>query len=161
MIDFESLLSLTPSLAQLKLISYRSNLDSVFHGSYWKNMIQTKLHSLKTFQFFFSYTLLEKDDIKDLDLTINQFRAPFWLLDKKWHTTCDYVLKQRVINFYTTPRCTVVDQQQSISIKKRQHPYATLRFHSLPMDIEFPSIVRLIHTNNDTILSQVCSTILY
>ena len=106
MIDFELVLSLTPSLVRLKLISSRVRLDSILDGSDWARLIQTKLPDLKTFQFLFSYNLQKEDDAKDLDLLVDRFRTPFWLHDKKWIITCDYVLQEKCIYFYTTPRCT-------------------------------------------------------
>jgi hypothetical protein len=82
MTDFQLLLSLTPSLVRLKLMSHRSKLDSILDGSDWADLIQTKLPDLKIFQIFFSYTLLQGNDAKDLDLLMDRFRTPFWLQEK-------------------------------------------------------------------------------
>ncbi|CAF3520618.1 unnamed protein product [Rotaria socialis] len=104
--EFESILSLTPSLVKLKLISYRSNLDSITNGSDWEYLIQNTLPSLKTFEFFFSYALRKESDSEDLTLMIDRFRTSFWLQEKIWIITCDYFLKGNAINLYTTPMCT-------------------------------------------------------
>ncbi|UJR34711.1 hypothetical protein I4U23_027488, partial [Adineta vaga] len=117
MTDFELVLSFTPSLLQLKLLSYRSKLDSIINGSDWTHLIQNKLSDLKTFQFYFSYNLKQTDDIKHLDLIINQFRTSFWLQEKKWIITCDYVLESKMVNFYTTPLRTMDFEECSLSNK--------------------------------------------
>jgi hypothetical protein len=157
MTDFQELLSLTPSLVRLKLISYRSSLDSILNGSDWAHLIQTKLSDLKTFQIFFSYTLRHGNDVKDLDLLIDRFRTPFWLQEKKWIITCDYVLKQNLINFYTTQICNKDFQEQSQSVKtKYQSLSFIIRFKLLSMDNEFHPTVRLIYGNDDITESQVC-----
>ena len=117
MTDFELVLSLTPSLVRLKLISSRVKLDSILDGSDWARLIQTKLPDLKTFQFLFSYHLQKGDDAKDLDLLVDRFRTPFWLHDKNWVITCDYVLQEKCIYFYTTPRCAIDGKQQLRSTK--------------------------------------------
>jgi hypothetical protein len=57
-------------------------LDSILDGSDWADLIQTKLPDLKIFQIFFSYTLLQGNDAKDLDLLMDRFRTPFWLQEK-------------------------------------------------------------------------------
>ncbi|CAF4519011.1 unnamed protein product, partial [Rotaria sp. Silwood2] len=94
MTDFELILSLTPSLTRLKLISYKSNLFSIANGSDWEYLIHNKLPNLKMFEFFFSYRLQKENEAEDLTLFLNQFRTLFWLKEKKWIVTCDYVLKQ-------------------------------------------------------------------
>jgi hypothetical protein len=157
MTDFQQFLSLTPSLVRLKLMSYQSSLDSIFDDSDWAQLIQTKLTDLKTFQIFFSYTLRQGNDVKDLDLMIDRFRTPFWLEEKKWIITCDYVLKQNIINFYTTPICNTDFQQQSQYVKKTNRiPFFIIRFKLLSMDNEFRPTVHLIYGNDDITESQVC-----
>ncbi|CAF0897231.1 unnamed protein product [Adineta steineri] len=143
--DFEEVLSLTPSLGTLKLISYRKNLDSLLDGSVWTQLIQTKLPNLKIFQFFFSYTLERGHDAKDLDLIVNQFRTPFWLHENKWIIICDYFFQEKVIHFYTTPMCTIDFKQQLKSTKMPQLYSRILRFNSSSMDSDFQPIVHLMY----------------
>jgi hypothetical protein len=157
--DFEQLLSLTPSLVRLKLISYRNNLDSILDVSDLAHLIQTKLLDLKTFQFFFSYTLRQRNDAKDLDSLVDQFRTPFWLHEKKWIIICDYVLQEKVIHFYTTPRCTIDCKPKST--KTLQPSSLKIRFNSSSMDKDSHSVVRLMYAINDVTESEVRRKILF
>ncbi|CAF4638926.1 unnamed protein product, partial [Rotaria sp. Silwood2] len=150
MTDFELILSLTPSLTRLKLISYKSNLFSIANGSDWEYLIHNKLPNLKMFEFFFSYRLQKENEAEDLTLFLNQFRTLFWLKEKKWIVTCDYVLKQNVIYIYTTPVYTKDFEQQLQSIKKTSQPFPfILRFKFLSMNNEFHSTIHLIHGIDD------------
>ena len=157
--DFELVLSLTPSLVRLKLISYRVKLDSILDGSDWERLIQIKLPDLKTFQFFFSYNLQKGDDAKDLDLLVDRFRTPFWLHDKKWIITCDYVLQKKCIYFYTTPRCTKDVKQQLQSTNTFQPSSLKIRFNAALIDRDFHPVVHLMYATDDITESTVCTKI--
>lgn len=159
MADFEQLLSLTPSLSTLRLMSHRSsNIDSILNGSDWADLIQTKLSNLKTFHFFFSYDLGETNDAKDVDLIIDQFRTPFWLEEKKWIVACDYALKWHIINFYTTPRDSWNCVQDSSSIIPSTYSYSlfTIRFDCTWMEGAFHPNVHLAYITNGIIQTSVC-----
>jgi hypothetical protein len=105
--DLESILSLTPLLIHLKLISSRSSFDSLFDGYYWEQFIQNKLSCLKNFQFFIINHHVKDDDISTLDSLIAPFCAPFWLDEKHWFVTYDFVFKLSQIVVYTTPVCVI------------------------------------------------------
>jgi hypothetical protein len=99
----ELLLSLTPSLRHLKMVSDLNRLDSVFDGSHWEECIRTKLRSLVKLEFFFSYTVGRNQHYTSLDSLIAPFRTPFWLEDKHWFVTCSYVISSGTIWLSTTP----------------------------------------------------------
>jgi len=99
-------LSLTPSLVHLQLISRRSRGDSIFDGYLWERFIQTKLPLLKKFEFFFTYSTYFTMRYPSLDLIITPFRTPFWLNDKHWLVTCDYVVTSLEIVLHTIPLYT-------------------------------------------------------
>lgn len=161
MTDFELLLSLTPSLARLKLLSHKTNLHPIMDGSDWERLIRTKLRGLETFEFFFSYTLRQDDDTKDLRLWIDTFRTPFWLHEKKWVIICDYILKPKVINFYTIPRCAVTLEQKLQSSEIVQFSSVIMRFNTSSADIDSDPTIQLICDTGDVKVPQVCTEILW
>ncbi|CAM4846371.1 unnamed protein product [Rotaria magnacalcarata] len=153
--EFESILSLTPSLVKLKLISYRSNFDSITNGSDWEYLIRNTLSSLRTFEFFFSYTLRKGTDTEDLTLMIDRFRTSFWLQEKNWIITCDYLLARNTINFYTTPTCPKDFEKKMELMTWMYHDSpCIIRFKSLPMDNEFNSTIYLVRGADDAIQLQ-------
>ncbi|CAF5058329.1 unnamed protein product, partial [Rotaria magnacalcarata] len=153
--EFESILSLTPSLVKLKLISYRSNFDSITNGSDWEYLIRNTLSSLRTFEFFFSYTLRKGTDTEDLTLMIDRFRTSFWLQEKKWIITCDYFLTRNIINLYTTPTCPKDFEKKMEPIKWMYGSLpCIIRFKSLPIDDKFNSNIHLVRGADDAIQSQ-------
>ncbi|CAF3821402.1 unnamed protein product [Rotaria sp. Silwood1] len=156
MTDFELILFLTPSLARLKLISYKSILDSITNGSDWEYLIHNKLPNLKIFEFFFSYHLQKENEAEDLTLVLDRFRTSFWLKEKKWIVACDYVLHQNVIYIYTTPICTKDFEQQWKSIQKtcQTFPFITI-FKLLSIDNEFHSTIHRTHGIDDLAESRV------
>ena len=160
MIDFELLLSLTPSLVGLKLISSRVKLDSILDGSDWARLIQTKLPDLKTFQVSFSYNLQKADDAKDLDLLVDRFRTPFWLHDKKWIIICDYILQGKIISFYTTPKYTTDLKHQLQSTKAVQPSSLKIIFNAALKDGDFHPVVHLMYATDDATESTVCTKVL-
>jgi hypothetical protein len=101
--NLEELLSQSPRLVHLKLESRRAILDSMFDGFYWEQFIRNTLPSLKTFQIFFSYYFVDEDNPPNLHTLINPFRTPFWIQEKRWLITCDYVIRLNAIRIYTTP----------------------------------------------------------
>ena len=101
--ELECLLTLTPSLSHLKLVSSRSTYDSIFDGFYWERFIQEKLLLLNQFQFFLTYTSKKFDDTITLDSLILPFQSPFWVNNKNWFVICGYILRQSRIILYTTP----------------------------------------------------------
>lgn len=97
----ESFLSLTPSLKHLEVISNRSNVDLIFDGHFWTRLIQNKLATLHHLEFIFKYHFSSTDDFHSMSSIISSFRTPFWLTDKHWFVTCDYVISTSDIVLYT------------------------------------------------------------
>jgi hypothetical protein len=160
MVDFEQLLSLTPSLSTLQLMSCRWNkFDSIVNGSEWTRLIQTKLSNLKTFHFFFSYSVKQANDAKDLDLIMDQFRTAFWLREKKWLVTCDCALKEQKINFFTTQRDSWDFGHNSSSVVRSTYFSFTIRFDCTWMDGDFHPNVHLSYIGDDIIKLSVCRKI--
>jgi hypothetical protein len=103
----ELILSSTPSLIHLKVISSRRKLDSAFDGSVWERIIETKLPSLKNLQLFFNYTFCHGDSSPALESIITPFQTTFWANKKHWDFSIDYDLKESILRLYTTPICKV------------------------------------------------------
>ena len=97
----QSLLSRTPSLIRLELVSSRSTFDDVFDGSFWMDFIRNRLSSLNDLNFFFKYRPRRTDNFRSIGSIIAQFRTPFWLNDKQWFVTCDYIISRCEIVLYT------------------------------------------------------------
>ncbi|CAF1424534.1 unnamed protein product [Adineta steineri] len=129
--ELECLLSLTPSLGHLKLISSRSTLDSIFDGSYWEQLIQKKLLLLNQFQFSFTCIKNEFDDTATFDSLILPFQSPFWVNNKKWFVTCGYILQESIIMLYTRPLCIELDgtTRSSVSEVSSTNPKCRLILH--------------------------------
>ena len=157
MADLRELLSLTPSLVVFRLRSHRSELDSVIDGSDWAHLIQTHLLGLRSFHFYFTYHLRQENNAKDLELIIDPFRTPFWLHEKKWIVTCDYILRDKVINLFTAPRDTLDFGQPSPTNIKLQFPSLTMRFDPTSMDLSPHPKVHVLHVKNDRMEPQVCN----
>lgn len=103
--QLESLFILTPALEHLLIGRIEQELKSLNHGYFWERTIQKKLRSLKKFEFFFSYTVTAQNnnDHPSLESLIIPFRTSFWLEEKHWYISCDYVFETRTIRIYTTP----------------------------------------------------------
>ncbi|CAF1118591.1 unnamed protein product [Adineta steineri] len=99
----ELLLSSTPSLYHLKLVSHRKSFDSMFQSCYWEQLIRTKLLELDQFEFFFASTNFKNNKFISLETFVSPFRAPFWLEDKHCFVSCAYVPSSRAIWLHTTP----------------------------------------------------------
>jgi hypothetical protein len=98
----ELLLSLTPSLRQLKLVSHRKVFDSFFDATHWETLISIKLPKLQKFEFIFFYTYHENDDSIYVEVLTAPFRSSFWLDEKQWFIAGAYVLEENEIWLYTT-----------------------------------------------------------
>ncbi|CAF3348954.1 unnamed protein product [Rotaria sp. Silwood2] len=105
MIALELLLSFTPTLVHLKFGSDERMLDSIWDGYSWKRLIETKLPSLKQFEFvaFRSFSNANDTHFISLKSIIAPFRTRFWLKEKHWTFTCDYVFRSHQVRLYTTP----------------------------------------------------------
>jgi hypothetical protein len=97
-----SLLTITPMLVHLELISKRTILDQLFDGFYWKNIIQTKLRSLITFDFVFSCKLDQTCTFIHINQLISTFQSDFWIYEKRWFIGCTYIIKSCKVLFHAS-----------------------------------------------------------
>lgn len=111
--DLECLLSLTPSLAHLKLVAYRTTFDSIFDGSYWEIFIQNNLFLLKKFEFFLTCGTNKSNNPDSFDSVIIPFQSPFWLNNKNWFVTYNYIPQRSKILLYTTPAFMHIETRSS------------------------------------------------
>ncbi|CAF3923642.1 unnamed protein product [Rotaria magnacalcarata] len=118
--DLELLLSMTPSLVYLKLVSPREVFDSIFNGSYWKQYIQNTLPLLNKFEFLLTFDIMKYDGHMDIESLILPFHDSFWLSEKRWFVACDYIINRPRINLYTTPVC----------VRSEENKHATLQISS-------------------------------
>ena len=104
MIQLESLLSLTPSLVELKLFNSPLSPNSLIDGSRWENLIKTKFSLLNRFQFVFHQLFLRMYECNaDVDSLIIPFRTSFWLEDKRWFVNCQSIKSSHTIKLYSIP----------------------------------------------------------
>jgi len=99
--QIEYLLSFTPSLIYLKIISDTNLLD----GYRWEQYIQTNLPLLKTFEFFFVFHSYENHQNNHIDLLIKPYLTSFWIEIKQWFITCEYIKDLMEIRLYSIPIC--------------------------------------------------------
>jgi hypothetical protein len=102
----EQCLSLTPALTYLKLIGTGTLFNSPFNGFQWEKLMQTKLRSLKKFEFSFCLLTYSNYHSVHIENLINSFRTSFWLNDIHCFIACDYIAYSRKIMLYTLPICT-------------------------------------------------------
>lgn len=95
------LLSTTPQLVRLELISSRTTLDQLFDGFYWKDIIQKKLRSLNKFDFAFSCQLDETCHFADIHQLISSFQSNFWIDEKCWLISCTFLIRSCNVFFHT------------------------------------------------------------
>ena len=115
--DLRLLLSLTPSLVHLKLISYQTTFNPKANDYNWEQFIRSQLPHLDEFEFLFSNSVRGSDDITSLDSLIAPFQTPFWLDDKRWFVTCDYVFRSSEIRLYTTTMAPITESNTGGSIR--------------------------------------------
>lgn len=110
-----SILSLTPALTYFKVISSTSGFNAFFDGSTWEQFIISKLIHLNKFEFLFSLNhVYGTNYTHSLESIIALFQTPFWLEDKHWFVTCDFLMRrEKKLRIYTTPMCTT-DSEDSM-----------------------------------------------
>lgn len=111
--DLELLLSRTPVLFHLKLVSLERTFDAMLDGHNWEHVIYAKLTQLNKFEFFCSYINKINADIGSLDSLMVSFQTPFWIEVKQWFVTIDYAFISETLRLYTTP-LSVADSSNSI-----------------------------------------------
>ena len=97
----DSFLSFTPALEYLQLISIRSKFDRIFDGVFWSQLSQTKLTALHHLDFMLKYHFVSADNFSSMSSIIASFQTPYWLTDKHWFVTCDYIISTSDIVIYT------------------------------------------------------------
>ena len=101
----ESLLSQTPSLHYLKIVT-RS--QGIMGGSRWKDFIKAKLPFLNKFEFYtrsYRYGLEQEIAASVLNEMIAPFRTLFWTEEKGWLVICNVFPTRREAEIYTSPIC--------------------------------------------------------
>jgi hypothetical protein len=128
--ELEVFLSLTSSLAYLKLIGGKGMLN----GKRWEQFIQINLPQLDKFEFYFNEWRRTMQTLTDLKLTINSFNTPFWIEHKKWFVDCEYEctgLRLNIISLYSIPICTSYMYYKSKSEKKSLSTYPMMKNNDL------------------------------
>jgi hypothetical protein len=87
----ESLLSRTPSLVNLHIVSCFSTFDFLQRLSQWEQFIHHKLPLLENFKFYINILNYQYENVRDIEPIINAFRTPFWIEQKRWYVTCKYI----------------------------------------------------------------------
>ena len=102
--QLDLLLSLTPSLTLLKIVSRKSRCLSLFNGNTWQQLIENRLVCLRTLDFFLSYEVSETSANPSLNPILTSFKIPFWLNEKHWLVFSEYHLSSSELTLYTIPR---------------------------------------------------------
>lgn len=113
----ETLLSLAPSLEHLRLIRSVDLHPFVSHVPQWEQFIKAKLPLLTKFEFFLTGYAQPSNDVILTESLVAPFRTSFWIEEKRWFTTCDFMLHPGNVLLYTTP---IFDLQE-------QHTYESKR----------------------------------
>ena len=101
---FDLFISHLPSLRDLKLTSSRDQLDALFDGFFWEELISSKLPQLKHLQLLIFFDCRRSHVYTSLQSMIEPFRRPFWLVEKRWFVTCAYNPDQHSIILCTIHR---------------------------------------------------------
>jgi hypothetical protein len=83
----------------------------MFDGFRWEHFIRTKLPLLNQFDILLSCHHNKNSDIISLESVILPFQTPFWLEEKSWFVTCDYVIGYSRTRLYTKSIC--VDRSET------------------------------------------------
>ena len=145
--DLQMVLQLTPSLLHLKLISFRPKFSSIFDGSYWEQFLQRELPQLHKFEFVLAYVPPHSNDYPSQMSIIAPFRSSFWLDNKQWFVTCDYVLSSARMILYTIP--VSMTEYRVLCSFERWMPKTVCRL-----------TCRLVNEIIDTTTEQVCIRVL-
>jgi hypothetical protein len=86
MIDFEQILSCTPSLEHLKIVGEFIQSTISLNGHRLEEFICNKLRFLKNFQI--SVDICERAEHFSIESFLTTFRTPFWIEDKQWFFIC-------------------------------------------------------------------------
>jgi len=158
MTQLESLLPLTPSLVELKLINSPSTPNSLIDGFRWETLIKTKFSVLNRFQFVFHQLFLRIYECSaDVESLIIPFRTSFWLEDKRWFVNCQSIKSSHTIKLYSIPFSVISYDYHfdpgnillSTSIRKFNH--------SLIMDHVRCLSLNLTEIKTNQIRKQVCA----
>ena len=100
MSTIELLLSFTPALVHLKIMSRNSDLCN---GRQWEHFIQTKLPNLNRFELATQRDLSSTIDHADVSHLLELFQTPFWLEEKQWFVTALGIPQAGSIDCFTIP----------------------------------------------------------
>ncbi|CAF1091508.1 unnamed protein product [Adineta ricciae] len=114
-----SILILTPCLTYLKILGLPDAFEAVADGSFWEKFIRSNLTHLVQFQFYFTNMYYISYTSRDVQSLVSRFRTSFWLQEKQWFITCDYIDYLNQVMLYTIPLCnpdfTYESEMQKIS----------------------------------------------
>ncbi|CAF1271955.1 unnamed protein product [Rotaria sordida] len=129
-------LSSIPSLIYLKLEGRPFMYDSIFGQIRLENFIQTKLHHLEKFEFFFRFVYSEviQNRSTSIETRLEQFRTPFWLENKRCFVNCDYIKSSGEILLYSIPICNHRFEYYDDSNKISSSTSSTIYNDSIIMD---------------------------
>ncbi|CAF2651218.1 unnamed protein product [Rotaria sp. Silwood2] len=129
-------LSSMPSLIYLKLEGRPFMYDSIFGQIRLENFIQTKLHYLEKFEFFFSFVYSEviQNRSNSIETRLEQFRTPFSLENKHCFVNCDYIKSSGEILLYSIPICNHRFEYYDHSNKTSSSTSSTIYKDSIIMD---------------------------
>ena len=104
MYEMQTLLSLTPSLIHLRIISTD---HSIISGSRWYDLIETRLSALTKFEFYIQWSLQRHGDALQSRLTsfMASFCTLFWTTEKRWPITYNWFPNHTTGEIYTLPIC--------------------------------------------------------
>ena len=98
------LIDVIGDFVQLKELQIRGSMSSGIYinfGDQWKDFIENHMPQLKIFRF--SFTILEKNDERQIEKFMKAFQTDFWINEKKWFVVYDYYAYNSHSYFYTTP----------------------------------------------------------
>ena len=104
--ELQSILSLIPSLIHLKLICSPDSFETIADGLIWEEFLRENLPRLSRLEFFFTNIFNVYYSASDIDLLVSRFQSSFWLEEKHWLVTCDYIGYLNQVMLYTIPICT-------------------------------------------------------
>lgn len=142
-------LSCTPRLQQLKLIVWTDSCDSVIDGKKWENFLSEKLPFLREFQCFFDDDLGHiTNDTVNIQSYLQSFRTPFWIEDKHWYVTCDYIKSSSIVRLYTLPICNTLftyhNHSKKISDSTWNDP-KVFKHHVRELNLNLNELIELDH----------------
>ena len=120
------LLALTPLLRSLHLINSSATCHCLIDGGKWEGFLREKLTQLNQFDFlFYQRSLKTFTSHAEIDSILAPFRTAFWLDEKQWFVTCDYIKQIHQTRFYSIP-----------------YPISTFEYHLHSENISISTLIK-------------------